>query len=1025
MKKKKRTNVWRGLTSVSASLFAIVLGAITIVNNNLAFINSQFGTTNYVISDSGDGSEDTAYYKSEFDSLGDLVEAADELAEEIEEEGATLLKNNDDALPIDISSETVTLWGLNSHDPVLGGTIGSSAVVNSDAGQVSYDLETALTEKGFTLNQTMIDFYSSDVAQAYAGASISPSFGTMYENPSSYGVGEAPASIYTDDVLSSADDTVAIVVISRKSSEAADYNPDMTSKDENDSFERPLALSTNEQDMIELAKEHSTKVIVLINSDNTIEIDDLKNDDEIDAILWVGLPGVNGFLGVADVLSGEVNPSGHLSDTYAVNSASSPAMVNYGVYLYTNNSSTGTGDDLLESDNKGDWYLVESAGIYTGYKYYETRYEDEVLGQGNADSTEGSSTGEAWTYADEVSYSFGYGISYTTFEQTLDDLTVEVGGEGTATVTVTNTGDVAGKSVVQLYVQSPYTEGGLEKSAIQLVAYTKTDILEPGESVTVTITFDPEDFTSYDEEAEKADGTLGAYVLEAGDYYFAIGNGAHEALNNVLAKKTGSTEGLVSTTEDDVIEPDNAILWTLDETDIETYSEGVENQLEDADINKLIENTVEYTTRSDWTKGWEAVDAITPTDAMMINLTNSSNELTANGDGVTWGADNGLTIYDMIEFDDDGNYVGAISLDDPLWDDLLDQITLDEALQFVEQGGDDVENIDSIGLSKVYENDGPVGYAYDQVSGYYVRWSSDLSDEEGYTTESDEYATYSMAVMPTEPVVAATFNVELAYREGEIFGEMGIYSNESSIFAPGMNLHYSPYCARCHEYYSEDPILTGYMGKAVCEGGESKGTMMEPKHFAFNHMESNRSGVSTFFNEQSARENELRGWQIVMSSNSCSGVMTAFNRVGTTYAGGNRNLLTNIARNEWGYEGWFVTDMINGSEYMNWLDVVFAGGGNCLTTSAYEGSTIGTMSASKSLIEQDTAFQEELKLNLKYWLYQIVDSNAMNGISSTTTVEYVNTWYQIALYAVAAVLGILAVLCIILGCRKEFFVKKS
>ena len=298
--------------------------------------------------------------------------------------------------------------------------IGSSVSIDGEAGQKQYDIQTALTEKGFTLNQDMLDLYSSEkVNGTYGrknGHSLQPSFGTMYENPAAYNVGEAPESIYDEDVLKSADDTVAFVVISRDSSEASDYNPNMTSANEEDSYERPLALSDNEKAMIQLAKEHSTKVVVLLNTNNPVEIDELKNDDEIGAILWAGEPGANGFLGVADVISGEVNPSGHIADTYAVNSTSAPAMVNYGVYLYTNNSQAGSDAELTET-NKADWYLVESEGIYTGYKYYETRYEDEVLGQGNADTAEGATSGNAWDYAAEVSYPFGYGLSYTTFEQ--------------------------------------------------------------------------------------------------------------------------------------------------------------------------------------------------------------------------------------------------------------------------------------------------------------------------------------------------------------------------------------------------------------------------------------------------------------------------------------------------------------------------------------------------------------------------------------------------------------------------------
>ena len=1020
---KPTGGLWRGLASITASLLALSLGATAITDANAAIINTRLGITNYKIVDTSNGEErDSTYFKSEYGSIKELVEAKNALAAEISSEGTVLFKNLDNALPLDISSENVTLWGLNSINPTLGGMIGSSVSVDAEAGQKQYDLVTALTEKGFNLNQDMLKLYQSDdVNGEYGrknGHALKPSFGKMFENPDAYNVGEAPEKIYKDDVLKSADDTVAIVVLSRDNSEAADYNPNMTSANENDSYERPLALSENEKAMIALAKEHSTKVVVLLNCDNPIEIDELKKDDGIGAIIWTGAPGANGFLGVADVLTGAVNPSGHISDTYAVNSASAPAMTNFGVYMYTNNSQDGTGDVLTE-ENKGDWYLVESEGIYTGYKYYETRYEDSVLGQGNADAAEGASDGKAWSWENEVSYSFGYGLSYTTFEQKLNSVEVTVGGTGKAVATVKNTGDVAGKSVVQLYVQTPYTEGGLEKAAIQLIGFGKTSVLEPGASEDVTIEFDPLYMASYDENAEKENGTVGAWALESGDYYFAIGNGAHEALNNVLAKKTGSEDKLVMTADTEEINADNASVWTLDATDIETYSANVENQLQDMDINKLIENTVEYTTRSDWTKGWKTVEAITPTEAMMVGLTNSNYAFTENTGDITWGSDQGLKLIDAMIVDDKGAYQGVLDFEDPIWDQLLDQITLDEAIQFIEKAGDDIENLDSIQLAKVYANDGPLGYTGDQVGGYFVRWSEAMKDRDYYTAEGDECATYRMATMPTEPVVAATFNKELIEREGELLGEDGLWSMESSIFAPGLNLHRTVYCARNHEYYSEDSMLTALCGNALCTGLKRKGTMAEPKHFAFNHQESNRSGLSTFMTEQAARENELRGFQLCMSTNTAQGVMTAFNRAGTVYDGAYRNLLVNITRNEWGYKGWIVTDMINGADYMNWRDITAAGGGGALTTSAYDTSTIGGMAASKSDIEKDVAFQQEMKKSIKYFLYQIVQSNAMNGINSTTEIVYTRTWYQNALLALSIATGVLTALFLALSFLKK------
>ena len=1038
MSKKKGSGLWRGLTAITASLLAIVVGGTTIASANASFINQKLGITNFKIVDRAEGeAKDSVYYKSEFGSLQEVIEAKNALAVEIASEGTVLFKNLSKTLPLDTGAEQVTLWGLNSINPTLGGMIGSSVSVAADAGQVQYDLVTSLKEKGFNLNQDMLSFYQQDdMTASYGrkgGHSLTPSFGKMYDNPSGYCIGEAPASVYTDDVLSSADGTAAIVVLSRDNSEAADYNPGMKSvangkKTENvDSYERPLALSDNEKAVIELAKQHSTKVIVLLNSDNPIEIEDLKNDDAIGAIVWCGAPGANGFLGVADVLSGAVNPSGHITDTYAVRSDSAPALVNFGVYLYTNNSQSGSGN-VLSEDDKGDWYLVESEGIYTGYKYYETHYEDLVLNQGNASDAAGSANA-AWNWDDEVSYSFGYGLSYTTFEQKLNSVDVNLGGDCSASVTVTNTGDVAGKSVVQLYVQSPYRQGGLEKAAIQLVAFGKTGVLAPGASEELVIPFDPAYFASYDENAVKADGTQGAWVLEDGDYYFAIGNGAHEALNNVLARKTGNTDGLVLTADTEAINADNAIAWNLAETDMETYSAKVQNQLQDMDINKLLENTVEYTTRSDWTKGWKTVEAITPTDAMMIGLTDklyTLNENTGDNGSITWGQSGPLKLVDALMTDESGAYVGVLDFEDPFWDQLLDQITLDEAIQFTEKAGDDFENLDSIQLARVFANDGPLGYTGDQVGGYFVRWTdSDKNTNPYYTAESDAMASYRMATMPTEPVVAATFNKALIEREGELLGEDGLYSKESAIFAPGLNLHRSVYCARNHEYYSEDSVLTAYCGNALCVGLRSKGTMAEPKHFAFNHQESNRSGLSTFMTEQAARENELRGFQMCMSLNNAQGVMTAFNRAGTAYDGGYRPLLTNIARDEWGYLGWYVTDMINGADYMNWRDVVAAGGGFALTSSAYDTSNIGTMAASKADIQKDIWFQEQMKKGIKYALFNIAQSNAMNGISSTTEIVYVKTWYENVLFGAIIGLSVLTALFLLLGVLADRKSKKA
>jgi len=1022
--KKAKTGLKRGLTALFASLFALSMFATSVAQANSAVINTNLGTTSYKMEKTGESTSDGIYFDSEFTSVKDVIDAKEALAVEISQEGTVLFKN-DGTLPLDKASDKVTIWGLNSIAPTFGGLIGSTVTVNYDAGQRTVTLIDAMKERGFEINDEMIDLYNSKDAAAYyrkaaffgqevPGHSLIPVFWPTYETADSYIVGELPADLYTDDVLASAKDTAAVVFISRDSSEASDYA--LTMKDPNgDSFERPLALSEYEKNMIELAKANSNgKVIVVLNSDMTMEIDELRKDDGISAIVWAGLPGAYGFYGVADILSGDINPSGHISDTYAVSSISAPAMQNFGVHMYTNASITDAG--VLTGDDKGDWYIVESEGIYVGYKYYETRYEDAVLGQGNADSEAGAFASDgAWDYASEVIYPFGYGLSYTTFDQELVNVEFNIGGESKATVKVTNTGNVAGKNAVQLYVQAPYTAGGVEKAAVQLIGFGKTQVLEPGASEELTIDFDAKYVASYDENAVKADGTQGAWVLDAGDYYFAVGNGAHEALNNILANKLGSTDGLVSINEE-AIDGEDAKKVTLDAQDMETYSAGVQNALQDGDINKLIPGTVEYITRSDWTKGWTTVEGLTATDDMLIGLKNKSTELTENGEGLTWGAQNGLNLIDAAIIDEEGNLQGALDLSDPMWDQLLDQVTLEEAVNFMEKAGDDFELINSIGLHKVNLNDGPIGFVADQVPGYGAKWDTSAKDEPTYVGPDNEYAAWDMPVMPTEPVVAATLNKELVEREGELFGEDSLWSNVSGIMGPGLNNHRATYCSRNHEYYSEDSMLTNIMGVAVSKGMLKKGLMAEPKHLALNHQEANRSGTSTFITEQAAREIELRGFEGALSGNYARGVMTAFNRIGTIFAGGHRGLLTQILRNEWGFTGFVVTDMINGPEYMNWRDVTFAGGGGCLTSTTYESSIIGSPLTpdNMALIQKDTVFQQELKQMLKYTLYTFVNSNAMNGITSDTRVVRVHPWWEYAFWGLNAVTGALTLLMCVL-----------
>ena len=1019
-----KTKLWRGLATFMASILAMSIGVQTLSENWAAKLNSMLNTNNYVtVRDENEPAEMGDHFRSEFTSLTDMQAEQEAVSRQIGAEGTVLLKNDNAALPLNASAEKVTLWGLHTNMPILGGMMGSTAMANYEVGQPQYGIKEAMAAAGFDVNQQFIDLYASEVMDPYRmiasffgnpvpGHAFSTWFTTAFENPKAYNIGEAPADSYPADVLASADGTAAVVLLSRDNSEAADYHPDMVSELDSDSFDRPLALSQNEKDLIELAKQHSTKVIVLINSSSAIELEDLKQDPAVDAILWTGQPGNYGFLGVADVLAGTVSPSGKLNDTYAISSTSSPAMVNFGVYLFTPNSST---DKSISENDQGDAYLVETEGIYQGYRYYETRYEDAMLSQGNAVSTEGTIDGAAWDYGKEMSYPFGYGLSYTTFEQKLQSVEVTVGGEGKAVVNVTNTGSAAGKDVVELYVQAPYTQGGLEKSALQLISFGKTGELAPGASETVEITFDPRDMTSYDENVTKADGTQGAWVLESGDYYFAIGNGAHNAINNILANKLGAADQLVSVNADEVIDPANAQVWNMAETDVETYSVNVQNALQNMDINKIIPDAAVYFTRADWSKGWTPVTELVPTDDMKVDLTNNRGQLTENGEGLTWGADNGLSIIDFMEVDENGTYVGVLDLDDPKWDQLIEQISIEDAINFVENTGNGISQIGSIGLPANAIQDGPTGFANDQVAAYLIKWNESNSSEATYVGPEDEGAQYTMNVFPTEPIVACAFNRELTKREGEMYGEESLWSNVPGTLAPAGNLHRVPYCGRLHEYYSEDPMLTSIMMNAFCEGGTTKGLMTEPKHLAFNNQETNRSGAATFMTEQAARENELRAFQGALSSNNAMGVMTSYNRVGAVYSSAHSGLLEQILRNEWGYKGWVVTDMAAAPDYMNWLDSILNGTGGMLTTSATTSqSRKGSMTSRLAEIQKDTNFQQHMHDGLKHYMYSIARSNALNGYTATTETKYVATWWQNAINGVKYGSGILALLFCVL-----------
>lgn len=511
---KSKRRIWRGATTATASLLTLSLSATLVVDGFRTDIDKFLGTQSTKMVTEDVSAEDYTF-QSDYSSTTELLDAIEDLGERMNEEGSVLLKNENAALPLsEEETQKISLLGFSSYYPVQGGDFGSTLSENKGTDADTVDMLEAFESKGFEMNPTLKKMYQG-LKEEFKSEAVLPWGVTTYYRAT------APATTGVFNSLEPKTETldtaepnwkesmneynVMVVTLARAAGENANYTPGEEGVNPEQDLNQadPLGLSDTERAIIDEAvkakKENNGKVIVLLNNASAMEIEEIKNNTGVDAILEVGLPGGYGFYGVADVLSGEVNPSGHLADTYAVDNSSSPAAQNYGNYEWTNADSAYS----INSE------IVEAEGIYTGYKYYETRYADTVLGQGNASDKTGSSNGKAWNYEDEVSYPFGYGLSYTTFSQTLDSLDVNLEDKTvTAKVTVKNTGDVAGKDVVQLYTSLPYTEydkkHAVEKAAVQLLDYEKTDVLQPGESVTVEITADAQDMASWDSTCENA-----------------------------------------------------------------------------------------------------------------------------------------------------------------------------------------------------------------------------------------------------------------------------------------------------------------------------------------------------------------------------------------------------------------------------------------------------------------------------------------------------------------------------------------
>lgn len=1017
----RKRNLWRGLTTLTASLLTVSVAAGPVVDSYRTDIDKFLGTkSSAMVTDSTD--ENLYTYKSDYSSTTELLDSIEDLGERMSEEGTVLLKNENNALPLSKDeTQKLSLLGFSSYYPVQGGDMGSSLNENKGTDADTVDFVEALDAKGFKINENLQKLYKSLEADFKTEVNMWGNIMEYYHitAPATDGVfaSKEPSQEKMDSVddkwKDSMDDyNVMLVTIGRSSTENGTYLPGVDGVDASQDLNQtdPLGLSDDERDLINAAVEakenNGGKVIVMLNNANAMEIDEIKNNDGVDAIMEIGFPGGYGFYGVADILSGEANPSGHLTDTYAVTNANSPAAQNFGNYEWTN-------ADPSVNINAEE---VEAEDIYTGYKYYETRYADTVLGQGNADATVGSSTGKAWNYDDEVSYPFGYGLSYTTFEQTLKSVDVDLANRTvTAEVDVKNTGDVAGKDVVQLYTSVPYTdydvENKVEKSAVQLLDYEKTDMIEPGESQTVTITADAQDMASWDSSCENEAGTTGNWILDNGTYYFTVGNGAHEAVNNVLAAQDQDVEG----------NKDNVQTWELGDFDSSSFAvtlngTPVENQLQDADLNNWMEDTVTYLSRNDWEGTWpETYKDLTATDEMISTMADDYSDIEANGDpsSVTFGADNGMTLANMK---------GVEDITDERWSTLMDQLTLEECLIRTGLGGTSTKVIESITSPEAIQNDGPNGFNSYPL-GQYANSDASTGDP-CVIAEDDPNRDYKMGVMANETVIGQTFSKQLAAEWGKAVGNYSLWANTAIWWGVGTNLHRTPYNARNHEYFSEDAVLTAGQGAAIIKAGHDYGVLIAPKHLAFNDTEINRTGIAEFMTEQAARENELRGTQSCIEDANALAVMTTYNRVGCVTSNAHTGLLLNILHKEWGFKGLMSEDFIQDPAYTKIHMAVHNG----VTMTCNTGDN--TMTAVEAVWPywsvENASQSEELLTDLKqamlYQNYALANSNAMDGMSTSTHIEKLNTWYDNLITGLRIGFGVLTVLCAamyLLGLKKK------
>ena len=859
-------------------------------------------------------------------------EEAAEVAEEIMEDGIVLLKN-ESLLPLN-ETKKLNIFGWESINPAYGGA--GSGGINDLYDIVS--LNQGLENAGFSINQELVDFYNNYGAD-------NPEMSIQKQ---SWTLPEPPVDTYSDELIKSAKEysDVAVVVLSRKAGEGHNDIPMDVRKaaydnnsDEYDDFpegEHYLQLSQTERDMVDMVCSNFDNVIVVYNGANQFELGFADEYPQIKSVVWCPGTGNVGFNALGKVFSGEVNPSGKTPDTFIYDMTTAPWWNNAEKTEYTN-----LADMAVEGMNAGTAQVYAPAftnyveGIYVGYKYYETAAQEGAI-----------------DYDKTVQYPFGYGLSYTEFEQKMGELE-EKDGQISVDVEVTNTGDVAGKDVVEVYYKPPYTNGGIEKSSANLIEFAKTDLLQPGESQTVTVTFSIEDMASYDENNAKA------YVLEKGDYVISINSDSH----TVLDQKTYTAD------KDVVYKGENK--RASDDT-------AATNVFEDA------KGDITYLSRADHFANYEEATAA-PASAELGEPYVSEYHLNSNFDKTTYlndedvmpttGADNGLTLADMRDAD----------YDDPRWEKLLDQLTVDEMANMIAMAGYQTAAMDSVGKVATLDFDGPAAI-------------------------NNNFTGVGSIGFPIEVVVASTWNKELAQAWGECMGKISQEMGAEGWYAPGMNTHRTAFGARNYEYFSEDGVLAGNMGAKAVEGARKYGVYSYIKHFAL--YEGNAKMVSVWSNEQAIREIYLKPFEISVKQGGANAVMVSWSFLGDKWTGESSNLMNTVLRDEWGFRGMALTDFFrnNGHGFMN-ADAALANGVDAmLSTFNGEENNVANPEHPTSVLQMRNA--------CKNVMYTVVSSWAYDGEHEETGME---NWKKagIGIDIVVALLAVGMEVLIIKGYKKR------